>query len=93
MAEHNAEYFRKALQQLDWSHPYTGQQLINLFSNFPVGWFEKVPPEKTYTGWQEFWQDLIPLAASTRGPKAGGNPGAIDEAAAINETGHPGASQ
>lgn len=73
MAEHNAEYFRAALQKLDWSHGYTGQQLINLFSNFPVGWFEKVPPEKMFTSWEEFWQDLIPISASTRGPSGPDN--------------------
>lgn len=70
MAEHNAEYFQTALKNLDWSHGYTGQQLINLFSNFPVGWFEQVPPEMTFTSWQEFWHYLIPISASTREPQA-----------------------
>jgi hypothetical protein len=70
MAEHNAAYFLKALKELDWSRGYTGNQLINRFSNFPVGWFRNVPPDKTFTSWEQFWQEVTPIEASTRGPAA-----------------------
>ncbi len=69
MAEHNAEYFMAALKKLDWSHGYTGNELINLFNDFPVEWFVHVPPGQLFTRWEDFWFCLTPLSASTLGPE------------------------
>ncbi len=70
MAEHNAAYFLDALKKLDWSHPYTGNDLINLFNDFPIGWFSRVPGDQTFTHWEDFWSYVTPISASTRGPGA-----------------------
>lgn len=69
MAQHNAQYFLKALQALDWSHGYTGNQLMNLFFDMPIGWFVNVPKDRLFTRWQDFWLCVTPISASTRGPQ------------------------
>lgn len=66
MVEHNAQYFLKALKALDWSRGYTGNQLMNLFFDFPVGWFVRVPKDQVFTRWEDFWQWVTPISASTR---------------------------
>jgi hypothetical protein len=68
MAEHNAAYFVDALRHLDWSHPWTGEELINLFNDFPIGWFVHVDPNRVFTRWEDFWECVTPISASTRGP-------------------------
>jgi hypothetical protein len=68
MAEHDAAYFVDALRHLDWSHPWTGDQLINLFNDFPIGWFVNVPTDRVFTRWEDFWEYVTPISASTRGP-------------------------
>jgi hypothetical protein len=68
MAEHDAAYFIDALKQLNWSGGYTGNQLINLFNNFPVEWFVHVPPHQKFTRWEDFWCYVTPLSDSSRGP-------------------------
>ncbi len=69
MTEHNAQYFLQALKQLDWSHGYTGNQLINRFNNFPIGWFVHVPPDQTFHHWEDFWVYVDPISESTVGPQ------------------------
>lgn len=69
MAEHNADYFLDALKRLEWDRGYTGNQLVNLFSNFPVGWFVNVPLDKTFHSWEDFWVYVTPISASTLGPQ------------------------
>jgi len=69
MVQHNSQYFIDALRKLDWSHGYTGNQLMNLFFDFPVGWFYRVPKNCLFTRWEDFWQYVTPLSASTVGPQ------------------------
>ncbi len=69
MAEHNAEYFLNALKALDWTHGYTGNQLMNLFFDMPIGWFVRVPKDRLFTRWEDFWLFVTPISASTRGPE------------------------
>ncbi|HEX5417497.1 MAG TPA: hypothetical protein VFZ25_17685 [Chloroflexota bacterium] len=69
MAEHDANYFLDALKKLDWNRGFTGDELVNLFNNFPVGWFAKVPLDKTFQSWEDFWVYVTPISVSTRGPE------------------------
>ncbi len=69
MAEHDAAYFIDALKGLDWSHGYTGNQIINIFNNFPVEWFVHVPPGQTFARWEDFWCYVTPLSDSSLGPQ------------------------
>ncbi len=69
VVQHNAQYFQRALKALDWSHGYTGNQLINLFFDFPIGWFVRVPKDRLFTRWEDFWQYVTPISASTRRPQ------------------------
>jgi hypothetical protein len=69
MAQHNSAYFIKALKALDWSHGYTGNQLMNLFFDFPIGWFVHVPKDRLFTRWEDFWLYVTPISVSTRGPQ------------------------
>ncbi|HVC35481.1 MAG TPA: hypothetical protein VNL16_18385 [Chloroflexota bacterium] len=68
MAQHNAQYFLKALRALDWTQGYTGNQLMNLFFDMPIGWFVHVPKERLFTRWEDFWMHVTPISTSTRGP-------------------------
>lgn len=69
MTQHNAEYFLAALKKLDWSRGYTGNELINLFNDFPIGWFAHVPDDQQFTRWEDFWCFVTPVSASTVGPQ------------------------
>lgn|GEM_PF-4965610 len=69
MVEHNADYFIAALKQLNWNREYTGNELVNLFSNFPIGWFVHVPLDETFRSWEDFWVYLTPISESTQGPR------------------------
>jgi hypothetical protein len=69
VVQHNARYFIEALRKLDWSHGYTGNQLMNIFFDFPVGWFVNVPKDRLFTRWQDFWFYVTPISASTVGPQ------------------------
>jgi hypothetical protein len=69
VAEHGAAYFIEALKRLDWSHGYTGDDLVNLFSNFPVGWFAFVPLDRVFYRWEDFWYYVAPVSSSTLGPE------------------------
>jgi hypothetical protein len=51
------------------THGYTGNQLINLFNDFPIGWFVRVPKDCFFTRWEDFWQYVTPISASTVGPE------------------------
>lgn len=68
MAQHNAQYLLDALKRLDWSQGFTGNELVNLFRNFPIGWFWRVPLDQRFTSWEDFWQYLTPISESTEGP-------------------------
>jgi hypothetical protein len=69
MTEHNSAYFVDALKRLDWAKGYTGDELVNLFNNFPVGWFWRVPLDRRFTRWEDFWEYVTPTSDSTRGPE------------------------
>jgi hypothetical protein len=65
------EQFRPQLERLDWSKGLTKDQIMQQVGSLPMGMLDRIPGNKTFYSFNDFWRELQSMSMGFGGGQTG----------------------